>query len=151
MRVLLQRVRRAAVRVGGRTVAEIGPGFLALVGSGVDDRPEEPGRLAEKVFHLRVFEDDDRKMNLALSDVGGEVLVVPQFTLYGDTSRGRRPSWVRATPPDDAEARVEAFALALERLGAPVQRGVFREHMEVDLVNDGPVTLLLEGGPSGPR
>ena len=144
MRVLLQRVSRAAVRVGDRTVAEIGPGFLALVGCGAEDGPEEPVRLAEKVFHLRVFEDDDRKMNRSLSDVGGEVLVVPQFTLYGDTSRGRRPSWVRAAPPDEAERRVEEFAAALERLGAPVSRGVFREHMAVELVNDGPVTLWID-------
>ena len=94
--------------------------------------------------------DGDGKMNLSLADVGGEVLVVPQFTLYGDTRRGRRPSWVGAAPPEVAAERVEAFASALEALGARVGRGAFREHMEVELVNDGPVTILLDGGrPAG--
>ena len=144
MRALLQRVSRARVRAGGRVVAEGGPGLLLLVGVGADDRPDEPERLARKVFHLRVFEDDQGKMNRSLTDVGGEVTVVPQFTLYGDTSRGRRPSWVRAAPPEVAEERVEALCRALEALGATVHRGAFREHMEVELVNDGPVTLLLE-------
>lgn len=125
-------------------MARGGPGLLILVGVGVDDDPEAPGKLAEKVYHLRVFEDSDGKMNLAIPDVGGEVVVVPQFTLYGDASRGRRPSWTDAAPPVVAEARVEAFASALEALGATVHRGAFREHMEVDLVNDGPVTLVLE-------
>jgi D-tyrosyl-tRNA(Tyr) deacylase len=144
MRIVLQRVARAAVRVGVETVAEIGRGFLLLVGSGVDDGPRDPERLAEKVFHLRVFEDPDDKMNLALSDVGGEVLVVPQFTLYGDIRKGRRPSWIHAAAPEVASERVESFARALEALGARVSRGAFREHMEVELVNDGPVTLVLD-------
>lgn len=144
MRLLIQRVSRAEVRVGGSIVASGGPGLLVLVGVGVDDRPEEPMKLAEKVYRLRIFEDPERKMNLSLADVGGEVVVVPQFTLYGDTSRGRRPSWIRAAPPDVAEERVAAFADALRSLGARVQTGAFREHMEVELVNDGPVTLFLE-------
>lgn len=144
MRVLLQRVSRAAVRVRGETIAEIGPGLLLLVGVGSDDGLGAYDRLAEKIVHLRVFEDDDGKMNRSLADVGGEILVVPQFTLYGDVRRGRRPSWDAAAPPEVAAGRVEAFARALEARGAPVRRGAFREHMEVELVNDGPVTLWLD-------
>jgi D-aminoacyl-tRNA deacylase len=144
VRVLLQRVSRAAVHVREDTVAAIGPGLLLLVGVGVRSEPGDEERLARKVFHLRVFEDAEGKMNLALSDVGGQVLIVPQFTLYGDAGKGRRPSWIRAAPPDVANERVEAFARALEGLGARVARGAFREHMEVELVNDGPVTLWLD-------
>ena len=125
-------------------MASGGPGLLILVGVGVEDRPEEPMKLAEKVYRLRIFEDAERKMNRSLADVGGDVVVVPQFTLYGDTSRGRRPSWIRAAPPDVAEKRVAEFGEALAALGARVQAGAFREHMEVELVNDGPVTLFLE-------
>jgi D-tyrosyl-tRNA(Tyr) deacylase len=145
MRLVVQRVSRAAVRVGGITVAEIGPGLLVLCGIGGDDSPAEAGYLARKVHELRIFEDGDGKMNRSLGDVRGEVLVVPQFTLYGDTSRGRRPSWIRAAPPDVARERVETFAMSLEARGARVRRGAFREHMEVELVNDGPVTIVLEG------
>jgi D-tyrosyl-tRNA(Tyr) deacylase len=144
VRLLLQRVSRAAVRVRGRTVGEIGRGFLALVGVGADDPPGEERRLAEKVFHLRVFADDEGKMNRSLTETGGAVLVVPQFTLYGDVRRGRRPSWVGAARPEVAEERVEAFARELERLGTRVERGAFREHMEVELTNDGPVTILID-------
>jgi len=144
MRILLQRVSRAAVRVQGRAVAEIGRGLLLLVGVGKDDGFGEYDRLAEKVFNLRVFEDEQGKMNRSLSEVGGEILVVPQFTLYGDVRRGRRPSWDGAAEPEIAEGRVEAFARALEARGATVRRGAFREHMEVELVNDGPVTLWVD-------
>jgi D-aminoacyl-tRNA deacylase len=144
VRLVVQRVARAEVRVGGTTVASGGPGLMVLVGVGVDDSPDQPRKLAEKVYQLRIFEDAEGKMNLSLADVGGEVVVVPQFTLYGDTSRGRRPSWIKAAPPEVAEERVEAFAAALASLGARVQTGAFREHMEVELVNDGPVTLVLE-------
>jgi D-tyrosyl-tRNA(Tyr) deacylase len=144
VRILIQRVSRAEVRVGGSVVASSGPGLLILVGVGVEDRPEEPMKLAEKVYRLRIFEDENRKMNLSLADVGGEVVVVPQFTLYGDTSGGRRPSWIKAASPEVAEERVAAFADALASLGARVRKGAFREHMEVELVNDGPVTLLLK-------
>ena len=144
MRVLLQRVSRASVSVGGELVAEIGPGLLLLVGVGARDGFGEYDRLADKVFNLRVFEDEGGKMNLSLSDVGGEILVVPQFTLYGDVRKGRRPSWDGAAPPEVAADRVEAFAKALEARGATVRRGAFREHMEVELVNDGPVTLWID-------
>lgn len=144
MRLVLQRVARSEVRVGGTVVAGGGPGLLILVGIGADDADDEALRLAEKVWHLRIFEDEDGKMNRSLEDVGGDVVVVPQFTLYGDTSRGRRPSWIKAAPPEVANGKVEAFAAALAALGATVQTGAFREHMEVELVNDGPVTILLE-------
>jgi D-aminoacyl-tRNA deacylase len=144
VRVLLQRVSRASVSARGEVVASIGPGLLLLVGVGRDDGFGEYDRLAQKVFHLRVFEDERGKMNRSLADVGGEVLVVPQFTLFGDVRRGRRPSWDGAAPPDVAAGRVEAFARALEALGATVRRGAFREHMMVELVNDGPVTLWID-------
>jgi D-tyrosyl-tRNA(Tyr) deacylase len=145
VRLIVQRVSRAAVRVGGITVAEIGPGLLVLVGVGIDDRPAEAGWLARKVHELRIFEDEHGKMNRSLAQVGGEVLIVPQFTLYGDASRGRRPSWVRAAPPDEAKRSIDLFVAGLEGRGARVKKGSFREHMEVELVNDGPVTLILEG------
>ncbi len=144
MRVVLQRVSRASVTVREEPVASIGPGFLLLVGVGVDDDPAGDARLAEKIVHLRVFEDDEGKMNRSLADIGGEILVVPQFTLYGDVRKGRRPSWIGAAPPEIASQRVEAFSRALSSLGASVARGAFREHMEVKLVNDGPVTLVLD-------
>ena len=126
-------------------VSKIGPGLLILVGVGLDERPEDAEWLAGKVFHLRIFEDENGKMNRSLAEVGGEVLVVPQFTLYGDARKGRRPSWAAAAQPEVAAERVEAFCRALEALGARVGRGAFQEHMEVELVNDGPVTILLEG------
>jgi D-aminoacyl-tRNA deacylase len=144
LRVVLQRVSRASVRVRGDTLGEIGHGFLLLMGVGAEDPEGQEERLARKVFHLRVFEDEAGRMNRSLSDVGGAVLVVPQFTLYGDVRRGRRPSWVDAAPPGVAAERVERFGRALESLGARVERGAFREHMEVELVNDGPVTLVID-------
>ncbi|MEA2550468.1 MAG: D-aminoacyl-tRNA deacylase [Actinomycetota bacterium] len=144
MRVVLQRVSRASVHVAGERVAEIARGFLLLVGVGAGDPPGEEARLAQKIANLRVFSDDAGKMNLALSDVGGEALVVSQFTLYGDIRKGRRPSWTAAEDPSIAAGRVEAFAGALENLGVRVQRGVFGADMQVDLENDGPVTLLID-------
>ncbi|HMC36936.1 MAG TPA: D-aminoacyl-tRNA deacylase [Actinomycetota bacterium] len=147
MRLVVQRVSRAAVQVSGRTVAEIGPGLVVLAGVGVDeDEGEgETDRLAGKLVHLRIFEDEAGKMNRSLLEAGGGILVVPQFTLYGDVRRGRRPSWSKAAPPDIAERRIEQLCSALETLGATVRRGAFREHMEVELVNDGPVTIILDG------
>jgi D-tyrosyl-tRNA(Tyr) deacylase len=144
MRLVLQRVAHAAVSVGGAPVAAIGHGFLILVGAGREDRDDDPDRLAEKVVHLRVFVDDAGKMNRSLLDVGGEALVVSQFTLYGDLRRGRRPSWTDAAEPEVAEGRVEAFASALEARGVAVGRGVFGAHMRVELLNDGPVTLIID-------
>jgi D-tyrosyl-tRNA(Tyr) deacylase len=144
VRILLQRVTRASVAVGDDLVAEIGPGLLLLVGVGRDDGFGAYDRLAEKICNLRVFEDEAGKMNRSLAEAGGEILVVPQFTLYGDVRRGRRPSWDGAAPPEIASDRVEAFAKALESRGATVARGAFREHMRVELVNDGPVTLWID-------
>jgi D-tyrosyl-tRNA(Tyr) deacylase len=144
VRILLQRVSRASVTVRGELVAEIGPGLLLFVGVGRDDGFGEYDRLAEKVVNLRVFEDEQGKMNKALAEARGDILVVPQFTLFGDVRKGRRPSWDAAAPPDIAADRVEAFARALEARGATVRRGAFREHMEVELVNDGPVTLWID-------
>jgi D-tyrosyl-tRNA(Tyr) deacylase len=145
MRVVLQRVTQASVEVDGRRVAEIGRGYLLLVGVGSGDPADEPDRLAEKIVHLRLFADDDGKTNRSLSDVGGEVLVVSQFTLYADLRKGRRPSWGEAEDPSIASERVEALAAALEARGAPVRRGVFGVMMDVELVNDGPFTLVIEG------
>jgi D-tyrosyl-tRNA(Tyr) deacylase len=144
LRVLLQRVSRASVTVRDELVSGIGPGLLLLVGVGNEDGFGEYDRLAEKIVNLRVFEDEQGKMNRSLMELGGEILVVPQFTLYGDVRKGRRPSWDGAAPPEIAQDRVEAFAKALESRGATVRRGAFREHMEVELVNDGPVTLWID-------
>ncbi len=145
MRVVLQRVAHASVRVEGSLVASIGLGYLLLVGIGTDDAAGEAERLAEKIAGLRVFADENGKMNLALADVGGEALVVSQFTLYGDTRRGRRPSWTAAAEPGIAAERVEELARALEARGVPnVGRGVFGADMQVELLNDGPVTLVLD-------
>jgi D-tyrosyl-tRNA(Tyr) deacylase len=144
VRALLQRVERASVRVGGAQVASIDRGFLVLVGVGHDDGPAEAERLAEKIATLRVFADDERKMNLALADVEGAVLVVSQFTLYADVRKGRRPSYTGAAAPDRAATLVEALAAGLERRGLAVGRGMFGADMQVELVNDGPVTLWLD-------
>ena len=137
MRALVQRVQRASVSVGAETIAEIGPGLLVLLGVTHDDTPELADRLAEKVRALRVFPDAEGRMNEPLGD--REVLCVSQFTLYGEARKGNRPSYVAAAPPDRAEPLYERFC---ERLGA--KRGVFGALMAVELVNDGPVTLLLE-------
>ena len=144
MRALVQRVTEARVRVDGEVIGEIGTGLCVLVGVTHDDTEATARKLAEKVWHLRVFDDGDGVMNLPLSAVGGHALVVSQFTLYGDTRRGRRPSWVAAAAPDQAEALVEAFAQSLRDLGAHVATGKFAARMQVDLVNDGPVTLLID-------
>jgi D-aminoacyl-tRNA deacylase len=144
MRALVQRVTGARVRIQGEVVGEIGRGLCVLVGVTHDDDGATADRLAEKVWNLRVFADADGVMNVPLADAGGEALVVSQFTLYGDTRRGRRPSWVAAAPPAVAEPLVDAFAAALRALGATVATGRFGADMQVELVNDGPVTLLLE-------
>lgn len=144
MRVVLQRVSRAHVLVDEEIIARIGPGLVLLVGVGRDDAFGAYDRLAEKVVNLRVFPDAEGRMNRSLLDAGGEILVVPNFTLFGDVRRGRRPSWEGAAPPEVAEGRVEALARALEACGAPVRRGAFGAHMQVELVNDGPVTLVID-------
>ena len=144
MRVLLQRVSRASVSVDGAQAGAVGRGFLALVGVTHEDDAAVAGKLAAKTARLRVFADDAGLMNLALGDVGGGVLAVSQFTLYADTRRGNRPSFGRAAPPNVGEAVYEAYVDALRAEGLPVETGVFGAHMEVELVNDGPVTVLLE-------
>jgi len=144
MRVVLQRVSRAEVRVGGRVTGRIGRGFLLLVGFTHDDAEAVLVWMADKIVGLRLFADAEDKMNLALADVGGELLVVSQFTLYGDAVKGRRPSFIDAARPETAIPLYERF---VELLGARVERvetGEFGAMMDVDLVNDGPVTLLLE-------
>jgi len=147
MRVVLQRVAGASVTVDGSVVSTIGRGYLLLVGIGADDPDGEVEPMAEKIANLRLFADADGKTNLALADVDGECLVVSQFTLYADTRKGRRPSWTDAADPPVAAERVEAFAVALEARGLRVGRGIFGAHMEVELVNDGPFTLVLESPP----
>jgi D-tyrosyl-tRNA(Tyr) deacylase len=137
-------VTRAGVTVDGNVVGEVGPGVLALVGVSHDDGPAQAEKLAGKIAHLRIFDDDAGVMNRSLLDCGGAALVVSQFTLYGDTSRGRRPSWIAAARPEHAEPLVAAVVEHLRGLGVPVATGVFRAEMAVELVNDGPVTLLVE-------
>jgi D-tyrosyl-tRNA(Tyr) deacylase len=144
MRALLQRVTEARVRVDDRVVGEIGPGLCVLVGVTHADTDANAKRLAEKVWSLRVFDDPDGVMNLAVADVGANVLVVSQFTLYGDVRKGRRPSWTEAARPEQAEPVCDAFVAALRELGAKVATGVFGADMRVELVNDGPVTLMVE-------
>jgi D-tyrosyl-tRNA(Tyr) deacylase len=140
----VQRVTEARVRVDGEVIGEIGPGVCALIGVTHDDTEATARTIAEKVWHLRIFDDDQGAMNLPVASVGGAVLVVSQFTLYGDTSRGRRPSWLAAAAPDDAEPLIEVVTARLAELGATVAAGRFRADMAVELINDGPVTLLLE-------
>ena len=144
MRVVLQRVREASVSVEGRVVGSVGAGFLLLVGFTAGDGPDQVAWMAEKVVGLRVFDDDDGKMNRSLAEIGGSVLVVSQFTVYGDTRRGRRPSFIDAAPPELAEPLIEVLVEAVRELGVPVVTGRFRAMMDVALVNDGPVTLILE-------
>ncbi|QDU18905.1 D-aminoacyl-tRNA deacylase [Urbifossiella limnaea] len=146
MRAVLQRVRRAAVVVTGETVGAVEAGWLVLLGVAPADTPAEAVWLADKVAHLRAFEDDAGKMNRSVLDVGGGVLVVSQFTLYGDTRKGRRPSFTGAAPPAVAEPLYERFAAELRAVGLPVATGRFGADMQVELVNDGPVTFVLESG-----
>ncbi|NAZ36537.1 D-aminoacyl-tRNA deacylase [Rubellimicrobium sp. CFH 75288] len=144
MRALVQRVSEAAVRVDGQTVGAIGPGLLVLVCAMAGDDDDRPALLAAKVARLRIFRDAAGKMNRSLLDTGGAALVVSQFTLAADTSRGNRPGFSAAAPPDRGEALYESFADALAALGVPVERGRFGADMQVSLVNDGPVTIPLE-------
>lgn len=144
MRLVIQRVRQALVTVDQSVVAEIKRGFLVLCGVGQGDTIEDAEWLARKTAMLRVFEDDEGKMNRALESVAGEVLVVSQFTLYGDCRKGNRPSFIDAAPPEQGDQLYQAYVEALRGLGVKVQTGVFRAMMQVALVNDGPVTLLID-------
>lgn len=150
MRALIQRVSSARVEVDGRITGQIGRGFLVLLGVRRGDTARDAAWLADKVWGLRLFEDAEGKMNLALGDVGGDLLVVSQFTLYGDCRRGRRPSYSEAAAPDEAQALYEEFVRRLQEFPARVEQGVFQAHMEVHLVNDGPVTVLVDSpAPAG--
>ena len=144
MRAVLQRVRRAKVTVNDELTGEIGVGWLVLLGVAPADSRKEVDWLAEKIANLRAFQDEAGKMNLSVQDVNGSVLVVSQFTLYGDCDKGRRPSFIGAAPPAIAEPLYEAFVIALKALGIPVATGRFAADMQVELVNDGPVTFVLE-------
>lgn len=144
MRLVVQRVSSARVAVGGEVIAAIGPGLLALVGIGLNDDLAKAQAAAAKIAGLRIFSDDQGKMNRSLTDLGGSVLVVSQFTLLGDASRGRRPSFAAAAPPAAAETVVAALAQALRSRGLQVAEGRFGADMQVTLVNDGPVTLVID-------
>lgn len=144
MRAVVQRVTRARVTVGDEVVGEIAAGLAVLVGVTHNDDAAAARKLAEKLWHLRVMDDDDGVMNRSVADTTRSVLVVSQFTLYGDTSKGRRPSWLAAARPEHAEPLVEAVGRELASLGATVATGRFRTEMAVELVNDGPVTLLVD-------
>ena len=144
MRAVLQRVTRASVRVSGELVGEIGPGLVVLLGIARDDSRQDVDYLAEKIAALRVFDDAEGRMNLSVAEAGGALLVVSQFTLYGDTRKGRRPSWIEAAPPEAAEPLYESFVAASRLRVGRVETGSFRAMMQVELVNDGPVTILLD-------
>jgi D-aminoacyl-tRNA deacylase len=144
MRVVVQRVRSGSVRVGGETIAETGRGCMILLGIGHTDTEEQARLLSQKIANLRIFEDEQGKMNRSLLEVGGETIVVSQFTLYADTRKGRRPSFSGAALPEYARPLVLRFAQLLRELGVPTQVGEFGAHMLVEIENDGPVTLWLE-------
>lgn len=144
MRAVIQRVSRARVLVDGRITGEIGMGLVSLVAVGRNDTPETAMAMANKIARLRIFNDAQGKMNLSLLDVGGAVLAVSQFTLYGDARGQRRPSFVQAAPPEHGKTLYENFVDALKTLGVPVETGIFQAHMSLELANDGPVTILLD-------
>jgi D-tyrosyl-tRNA(Tyr) deacylase len=144
MRAVVQRVSSASVAVGGEVVGSIGRGLCVLVGVTHDDNATVATKVAEKLWHLRIFDDDAGVMNRSAADVGAEVMVISQFTLYGDTSGGRRPSWIAAARPDVAEPLVDRVVEALRGFGATVATGRFRAEMQVTLTNDGPVTVIVD-------
>lgn len=144
MRAVIQRVKSGSVSVEGSIAGAIGRGLVILLGVGEGDGPEDASYLAEKIANLRIFPDAEDKMNLSLLDVEGEALAISQFTLYGDCRKGRRPGFSQAARPDAADALYEKFIACLRELGMAVKTGVFQTHMEVSLVNDGPVTLILD-------
>ena len=144
MRAVLTRVKSASVTVEGQITGQIGRGFLILLGVGPEDTEKECDKLCKKLLSLRIFTDENDKMNLGLEDVGGSVLVVSQFTLYGSCKKGRRPDFFGAAAPEKANALYERFLSQCEKLGYPAQHGIFGAHMEVESVNDGPVTLVVD-------
>ncbi|WP_372794941.1 D-aminoacyl-tRNA deacylase [Pontiella sp.] len=144
MKLIVQRVKRASVAVDGVRISEIGPGLLVLCGVGHDDTVHDARFLAKKTANLRIFEDDAGKMNRSVTDIGGGILSVSQFTLYGDCAKGNRPSFIRAARPEQGEELFNAYVQALEKLGFVPNTGKFGADMKVDLLNDGPVTLIVE-------
>ena len=144
MRAVIQRVSRAIVSVDAKTSGEIAAGLVVLLGVGMNDSSETVAPFAEKIVNLRIFNDEAGKMNRSLLDISGEMLVVSQFTLYGDTRGGRRPSFIQAAPAEKGKALYEEFVKATEALGVRVATGIFQAHMSVELVNDGPVTILVD-------
>lgn len=144
MRVVLQRVSRASVRIEEQVVGEIGPGLVVLLGISRDDKESDISYLIEKIAAVRIFDDADGRMNLSIKDVSGELLVVSQFTLYGDVKRGRRPSWIEAASPAVAEPLYERFVGEARRVVSRVATGSFGQMMQVELVNHGPVTLVID-------
>jgi D-tyrosyl-tRNA(Tyr) deacylase len=148
MRAVVQRVSEASVRVAGRVVAQVGPGLLVLLGVGTGDAEKDADYLADKAVHLRIFSDEAGHMNRSVLDTGGEVLVVSQFTLYGDARKGRRPGFSESAPPEEANRLYEYFASRVRAAGVATRQGVFRATMDVALVNEGPVTILLDSRKS---
>lgn len=144
MRAVLQRVSRARVIVDGNVTGEIGPGLVVLIAVGREDVSATAAAMAEKIVNLRIFADDQSKMNCSVLDTGGAILAVSQFTLYGDARGQRRPSFIQAAPPELGKALYDEFVVALRALGVRVETGVFQAHMSLDLTNDGPVTILLD-------
>jgi len=144
MKLVVQRVKQASVTVDGKRISEIGSGLLVLVGVSHSDTPFDARHLARKTAKLRIFQDDEGKMNRSVEEVGGAVLAVSQFTLYGDCTKGNRPSYITAARPEQGEARFNEYVQELDRLGFPPKTGIFGADMKVDLLNDGPVTLILE-------
>jgi len=148
MRAVVQLVKKASVTVNSSVISAIGPGLLVLLGIQKNDTDADAKLLAEKIAHLRIFPDQDKLMNLSVADVGGQILVVSQFTLYGDCRKGRRPSYSNAAPPEQAEKLYELFIRETAKLGIPIASGRFQALMEVELINQGPVTLLLDTAKS---
>ena len=144
MRAVIQRVKSASVTVEGEVVSEIRVGLLVFLGVAQEDTPADVDYMASKIANLRIFEDDEGRMNLSILDVGGEALVVSQFTLYGDCRKGRRPSFIHAARPEKADPLYQAFMDEISRLGVPVKAGIFQAMMDVELINDGPVTMMLD-------
>ena len=144
MRAVIQRVKSASVTVEGKVVSEIRKGLLVFLGVAQEDTPADVEYMASKIANLRIFEDDEGRMNLSILEVGGEALVVSQFTLYGDCRKGRRPSFIHAARPEKADPLYQAFMDEILRMGVPVKAGIFQAMMDVELINDGPVTMMLD-------
>ncbi|NLK96631.1 MAG: D-tyrosyl-tRNA(Tyr) deacylase [Epulopiscium sp.] len=144
MRAVVQKVAQASVKVDGNTIGEIGKGLMVLLGMQETDDEKVMDYMLDKIIHLRIFEDEEGKMNLSLKDVGGELLIVPNFTLYGDARKGKRPSYTKAAPPAVAEEIYNTFIKKAKATGIKAEQGQFQSHMEVRLLNDGPVTILID-------